>query len=167
MSNKMQLTKDVANKRLHIVRNFDAPVKLVWQAFTDPEILDQWWGPHPWRAETRSMNFAEGGFWLYCMVGPNEDRHWSIVFYLKIDPYKSYEERVAFCDENAVINDAMPSMHWHNAFEDNGNETSVKVTITFPSEADLDALIEMRFEEGLATGLGQLEDLLKKGMIGK
>lgn len=30
---------------LHIRREFDAPLALVWQAFTDPKHIQQWWGP--------------------------------------------------------------------------------------------------------------------------
>ena len=165
MNNKMQLSKDIANKQLHIVRNFDAPVKLVWRAFTEAEILDQWWGPAPWHAETKYMNFAEGGHWHYAMVGPNEEKQWCVDHFSKIDPYKSYDGTDAFCDENEMVNDSMPSMQWHNVFEDKGNETSVKITITFSSEADLNSIIEMEFEKGFATGLNQLEELLKKGAV--
>lgn len=72
-------TVDKENKTIHVARRFDAEVPLVWQAWTTPELLDQWWGPEPWRAETKSMDFRVGGHWLYAMVGPEGEKHWSKV----------------------------------------------------------------------------------------
>ena len=40
-----KVTKDVANKRLVVVREFDAPLEKVWHAWTDSHLLDQWWAP--------------------------------------------------------------------------------------------------------------------------
>jgi len=63
-------SKDLKTNKLTVIRSFDAPLELVWQAWTESEILDQWWAPKPYRAETKTMDFSEGGRWLYCMVGP-------------------------------------------------------------------------------------------------
>ena len=60
------------NKTIAIQREFDADPQLVWSAWTTAELLDQWWGPRPWRAETKKMDFREGGHWLYAMVGEIE-----------------------------------------------------------------------------------------------
>ena len=66
--NKSVLTKDPGGKKLQVVEEFDVPVAAVWEAWTTPELLDQWWAPKPWKAETKSMDFREGepGFtaWL-------------------------------------------------------------------------------------------------------
>ncbi len=51
MSNKQTtISKDAANKKLIVVREFDAPLEEVWRAWTDSKILDKWWAPKPWRA---------------------------------------------------------------------------------------------------------------------
>lgn len=72
MSNKQTtIAKDAANKKLIVVREFDAPLAEVWKAWTDSSILDQWWAPKPWKAKTKTMDFREGGTWLYSMVGPD------------------------------------------------------------------------------------------------
>ena len=57
-------TKDVANNKMTVVRQFDAPVEQVWRAWTESELLDQWWAPLPWKAKTKKMDFREGGSWL-------------------------------------------------------------------------------------------------------
>ncbi|HMP31177.1 MAG TPA: SRPBCC domain-containing protein, partial [Saprospiraceae bacterium] len=61
---------DKAHKQIKIKRSFDAPRDLVWSAWTEAEILDQWWAPQPYINKTKSMHFHEGGHWLYSMTGP-------------------------------------------------------------------------------------------------
>ena len=67
-------TKDLENKKIKVTREFDAPVEKVWRAWTEKELLDQWWAPRPWKAVTQSMNFSNGGTWLYYMEGPDGSR---------------------------------------------------------------------------------------------
>ena len=77
VNSKMQIEKDLDNKKMTITRSFDAPVSDVWRAWTESELLDQWWAPKPWKAETKSMDFRVGGYWLYAMVGPDNTKHWA------------------------------------------------------------------------------------------
>jgi len=65
MKNEASFEKDLKNKRLTVSRAFNAPLELVWKAWTESEILDQWWAPKPYRAETKSMDFRKGGMWAY------------------------------------------------------------------------------------------------------
>ena len=51
--NNIHVIKDLPNNRLIVVRDFDAPVDLVWRAWTESELLDLWWAPKPWRAQTK------------------------------------------------------------------------------------------------------------------
>ena len=53
-------TKDQSNKKLKVVREFDAPVENVWRAWTEKELLDQWWAPRPWKAVTTKNGFYRG-----------------------------------------------------------------------------------------------------------
>ena len=46
-------TVDKAAKTVFITREFDAELQLVWDAFTKPEILDQWWAPKPLTSKTK------------------------------------------------------------------------------------------------------------------
>lgn len=148
------------NKTIHVKREFAADLPLVWKAWTDAEILDQWWGPEPWKTETKSMDFREGGRWLYAMVGPEGERHWSIADYIAIDPQKSFSANDGFCDEEGNINTAMPQSKWVNVFTSNGDGTMVNITITHEKLEDLEAIIQMGFKEGFSIGLSQLDKLL-------
>jgi uncharacterized protein YndB with AHSA1/START domain len=54
MANKQTvITKDASKKKLLVVREFDAPLEQVWKAWTDSKLLDSWWAPRPWKAETK------------------------------------------------------------------------------------------------------------------
>lgn len=161
-NNNLQIEKDLAAKKVTIVRHFDAPLEQVWKAWTESDLLDQWWAPKPYKAETKTMNFAVGGHWLYAMVGPDDNKMWCKVEYKNIDPQKSFQATDLFCDENGNKNSDFPSMTWNNRFESAGAGTKVTVEITFTSEADLQKIMEMGFEEGFIAALGNLDELLAK-----
>jgi len=57
---------------LVITRGFDAPLKTVWQAWVDPEIVKQWWGPEGFTCPVANIDFREGGISLVCMRAPKE-----------------------------------------------------------------------------------------------
>lgn len=157
---KFDFTVNKENKTIHIQREFDAGLALVWQAWTTAELLDQWWGPEPWKAETRTMDFREGGTWLYAMVGPEGERHWSRSDYISIEKEKSFTSKDGFCDENGIINTAFPQNLWENNFSPNENRTQVDILFTFDELADLEKNLEMGFKEGMITDFRQLDDLL-------
>lgn len=151
---------DKVNRKIKVERSFDAPIDLVWAAWTESEILDQWWAPKPWRAETKSMNFKEGGRWHYCMVGPEGERHWCLFDYKKIVPEKSYSGLDAFCDENAIINPQHPRMSWDNHFKQQGDETIVNCDISFEKIEDLETVISMGLQEGFTSALENLDQYI-------
>ena len=161
--NETVYTKDVANKKMTVVREFAAPVDRVWAAWTQAELLDKWWAPKPWKAETKSQNFKEGGKWLYSMVGPQGERHWSGCNYNSIMPAKNFITLDYFCDENGNINPDFGTSTWNNQFQSSGNGTKVTVEITYDSVENMDKQIQMGFKEGFAMGHDNLDELLAKG----
>jgi uncharacterized protein YndB with AHSA1/START domain len=154
------LKKDVANKKITVVREFDAPVDQVWKAWTDSSMLDIWWAPKPWKARTKSMDFREGGFWLYCMEGPDGEKTWARVDFETIEEGKRFIALDSFCDENGNKNNDFPSMLWTNEFIRTNSGTRVEIEISFPSEEDLQKIVEMGFQEGFTAALGNLDELL-------
>jgi PhnB protein len=153
-------SKDLQNNRLTVVRAFDAPLELVWKAWTESEILDQWWAPKPYKAESKKMDFREGGVWLYCMVGPKGDRTWCRVDYKTIRSLVSITSTNVFCDEEGRLNPHFPVMHWEDEFRQTEGETTVRVEIVFDSAADMETIIMMGFQEGFTAGLGNLDHYL-------
>lgn len=160
--NKMEVVKNLQNKSIHISREFNAPLKTVWRAYTESELLDQWWAPKPWRAETKTMNFKEGGFWLYAMVGPDNTRHWGRMNYKVINPYKNIEGGDGFCDEHGNMNTELPLTKWNNIFTETAAGTKVEYELIFDTEEDLQKIVEMGFEEGVKIASEGLAELLKK-----
>lgn len=153
-------TVNKANNTIHVKREFDADLGLVWRAWTTAELLDQWWGPKPWRAETKTMDFREGGCWHYAMVGPEGEKHWGKASYIAITKEESFTAKDGFCDENGTINPAFPENLWESNFTPKGTKTQVDVLLTYDTLADLEKNIEMGFKEGFTAGLNQLDELL-------
>lgn len=111
----MDFIVDKENNKIKVKREFAAPVDKVWAAWTQSELLDQWWAPKPWKTETKSMDFREGGRWLYSMVGPGGERHWCLADYEKITPRQSFSALDAFCDEEGNINKDFPQARGQTA----------------------------------------------------
>lgn len=160
---KAVFSRDPATKTMRVERTFEAPLETVWSAWTTPEILDQWWGPSPWRAETSVMEFSVGGKWLYAMVGPEGERSYCRVDYDMIQPPHRFAGQDSFCDEQGTVLSDPPGMHWDVQFESvDDTTTKVMVTIQFASAADMEKIAAMGFQEGFTTGMNQLETLLAK-----
>jgi len=155
-------TQDAANKKMKVTREFDAPVEKVWKAWTEKELLDQWWAPRPWKAKTMSMDFRDGGTWLYYMEGPDGERHYCRADYRSIVPNKSYEGLDGFTDEKGNINEEMPRTNWKVSFGKTGSGTQVVVDLSFDSTESMEKLIEMGFKGGFAMAHNNLDELLAK-----
>lgn len=158
----LDFSVDKDNRTITVKRAFAADKALVWKAYTNSEILDQWWGPKPWKARTKTMDFRDGGTWLYAMVGPDGQEHWSIVNYTKIRPEDSFAGLDAFTDSNGNIHEEMPRSKWEVSFEDKGDLTEVTIHISYDDLAQLEETIKMGFKEGLSMGMEQLDELLPK-----
>ncbi len=151
---------DKENNKIKVERSFDAPVDLVWAAWTEADILDQWWAPKPYRAITKSMRFAEGGRWHYHMAGPQGDIHWCLFDYEVINPLKFYAGTDAFCDENEVPNNTKPRVRWENSFREAENGTIVNVELQFETLKDLETIISMGMKEGFSAALENLDQYI-------
>ncbi len=157
-------TVDKSTKTVFVNRVFDAELSLVWDAFTKPEILDQWWAPKPWSSKTKFMNFEVGGRRFYAMVSPEGAARWSIQKYTSITPKTNFKFAGAFADENE--NPDLPGSDWDFTFsEQTGSEgdpvTKVSITIKNESLERMERMIEMGFTQGFAMTLNSLGELLK------
>src|SRR6218665_3983273 len=96
---KTLFTRDLPQKQVTVEREFAGPLATVWRAWTDPELLDKWWAPEPWKAVTVRMDFRDGGQWLYYMHGSDGTKSYCKADYSAITKMKSYKSLDAFCDE--------------------------------------------------------------------
>ncbi|HAK75497.1 MAG TPA: ATPase [Runella sp.] len=151
-----------ANNTILVKREFAADLDLVWEAWTNPELLDLWWAPKPYRTQTKNMDFSEGGYWHYCMISPENEVHWCRADYQKVEPKKSFSGLDAFCDENGTVVQDFPRSLWNNVFAENANKTTlVEITISYDSLSDLEKVVEMGFKEGFSMALENLDQYLE------
>jgi uncharacterized protein YndB with AHSA1/START domain len=156
-------TVDKENKKIYVKRSFDANLPMVWQAWTDDSILDQWWAPLPWTSKTIKMDFRNGGRWFYTMNSPDgKEKHYCLMNYKTIVPQKSIISDDAFADEKGNVRADFPPNHWETKFNPNGEETLVNITLTFDKLEHLEQMIQMGFKEGFTQGLDQLDALLNR-----
>jgi len=159
------LTVDKATKTVFITREFDAELSLVWDAFTKPEMLDQWVAPKPWTSRTKYMNFEVGGRRFYAMVSPEGQERWAIQKYTSITPKTNFKLFNAFADKDE--NPELPGSDWDYTFSEKGEITTVSISIYNESLVRLERMIEMGFKEGYAASMQNLDSLLATLSKGK
>lgn len=148
---------DKESKTVHIEREFDAPLDLVWDAFTKPELLDQWTAPAPYTSKTKYMHFEVGGKRFYAMVGPDGQEGWVIQEYTSISPKTNFKLYNAFADKDE--NPELPGSEWDYSFSEQNGITKVSITIYNESFERMERLLE-GFKQGFTATLKNLEELL-------
>jgi len=151
----------IVNKETQTVtvkREFLANRDQVWSAWTEPEILDQWWAPKPYISKTKVMDFKVGGRRFYAMISPEGHEHWSIQKYTSISPKTNFKMLNAFADKDE--NPELPGSDWDLNFSEQDGKTKVTITIYNESLARMEKMIEMGFKEGFTATLNSLDTLL-------
>ncbi len=161
MTNNFVFETDLAAKKIHIVREFNAPIEKVWKAWTDPDLIEKWMAPKPWTAVTKIMDFTVGGIWLYAMVSPEGQKHWVYAEFTAIENGSAFSSTGMFCDgEGNPVTDAPKSYRDTKFSSIDGNRTKVDMVITFEDEATIKLFVEGGFKEGTTMTLNQLDELL-------
>lgn len=152
---------DKEKNTLTIKREFAANRQLVWDCYTNLELLNQWFAPKPLNTKTKSMDFSEGGHWHYAMIEPNGTEYWGYTEYHDINPIDYYHTVDAFCDSEGTINPDLPKAKWHVQFSDQGEHSKVTTVVSYESLEDLETVINMGMEEGFTACLEQLTEILE------
>ena len=103
---------DLAERELVITRVFDAPRRVVFRAWTDPEQLARWWGPRGFTTIFSHGDVRPGGAWRRRIRSPEGTEHTGRGVYREI----AAPERLVF------------TYAWEDAAENPGHETLVTVT---------------------------------------
>ena len=148
------------DRTIHIKREFDADPELVWKAWTTAELLDQWCAPNPYRTETKTLDFREGGFWHYALVSPEGKKHWSRYGYKKIEPQKSITELRAFSDENGMVDPDFPRTECTLTFSETDGRTLITITERYGSPVMFEKMATASHKKGFSSHLGNLDELL-------
>src|SRR5450432_2657838 len=156
---KMEFIVDKETRTVSITKEYAAELSLVWDAYTKPELLDQWWAPKPLASRTKVMDFRVGGRRFYAMVSPDgQELGWVLQKYTSISPKTNFKLFNAFADKDE--NPELPGSDWNYTFSEQDGKTKVSITIYNESLARMEKMIEMGFTEGFKMSMNNLENLL-------
>jgi len=150
-------TVDKAAKTVTILREFDADLSLVWESFTNAELLDQWLPPYPMKAKTNYQDFRVGGKRFYAMISPTGEERWALQEYTAITPKTHFSFYNAFADKEE--NPEFPGSEWNHTFSEQNGTTTVRIAIYNESLARMESILE-GFTKGMKLSLENLEKLL-------
>jgi uncharacterized protein YndB with AHSA1/START domain len=115
--------KQRPENEIHLTRLYDAPVHLVWDAWTDPKQAAQWWGPRGFTITTHSKDLRVGGHWAYTMHGPDGTNYENKTVYHEV---KKHEKLVY---DHGGNDDRPPLFQVSVTFEDLGHQTKMDMTM--------------------------------------
>jgi uncharacterized protein YndB with AHSA1/START domain len=118
-------------------RVFDAPRELVFEAWTDPKHLVQWWGPTGFTTTTRAIDLRPGGVWRFVMHGPDGVDYENRIVYDEIVKPERLVYRHPGGDDVEPV-----QIHVTVIFEDHGGKTKLTMLMLFPSAAERDRVAE-------------------------
>ncbi len=145
---------------LVLSRTFNAPRSLVWQAWTDPQHLVQWWGPVGFTGANCEMDLRVGGKFMLDLLGPDGMHYPCIGTYCEIRP----EERIVYegeAGEGHPCGSGLPPRSLVTiTFEDAGSKTTVTIHTRFQTLERREAALRGGYGPGWTQSLERLAALL-------
>jgi len=93
------MTKPDEKSELTLVRIFDAPPAIVFEAWTDPRYVSRWWGPKGFTAPHCRIDLRVGGSFLFCMRSPDGKDYWNTGVYHEIVVPRKIVSAMYFSDK--------------------------------------------------------------------
>jgi uncharacterized protein YndB with AHSA1/START domain len=137
-------------------RVLDAPRTLVFDMWSDPKHLAQWWGPDGFTTTTSAFDLRPGGVWSFVMHGPDgRDYQNRIVFEEVVRP-----ERIIYRHSGAGDTESV-QFRTTVTFEDLGGKTRLTLHARFPTPEDRERVIrDYGADKGMVQTLARLADYL-------
>jgi len=151
----MEKNNDLTNRTLTIERTFDAPIDLVWEAWTDSAHIARWWAPHGMPLEVIAYDFSPGGKWKYSMPMPDGNKFISEGVFKEI------------VDKQKIISSAdfkpmTENVELHISFEADGDKTRLTFSVVHATAEYCKQQEEMGFYNGWGSALERLEALISE-----
>jgi uncharacterized protein YndB with AHSA1/START domain len=152
--NETHFIVEPGKQDITITRVFDAPRELVFKAFTDPELLPQWWGPKRYTTTVDRMEVRTGGIWRYLQRdSAGNEFAFHGVYHAAISP-----ERLVYTFE-------FEGMPGHISLEtvtlqDQAGKTLLTNQTVFQSVADRDGMYQSGMKEGASESMDRIAGLL-------
>ena len=152
---KLTLTTP-SDREIVMTRVFDAPRNLVWQAWTDPKHVPQWWGPRGWSLSACEIDLRPGGSYRYVMRSPNGADHPMKGAYREVVP----TSRIVYTDQ--FDEPGMPPMESviTMVLEERSGKTTLTATAVYESKQVRDAILKMGVEDGTNETWDRLDEKL-------
>lgn len=146
------------DREIVMTREFNAPRRLVFDAFSKPELLKRWFGPHGWSLEVCEVDFRVGGGFRFILRGPDGRQMGMRGVYREIvAPERSFhmESFDDYPGESQVT----------GVFTEQGGKTTLTVTVLYESQVVRDAVIKSGMERGAAECYDRLAELLDSANV--
>lgn len=145
-------------RTIHITREFNAPIALVFEAFSQPEHIGKWWGPNGFSTTTKSMEFIIGGEWIFTMHGPDGTNYPNRVVYTKIKKPEllKYDHFAGYVDDGKE-----PHFKQTITFKEVDGKTIVGMNMLFPNANLREDAAKFGAVEGGHQTLARLAEFLK------
>ena len=141
---------DTANRELRITRMLNAPIDLVWEVWTNPEHIANWWGPNGFTNTIHKMDLQEGGEWKLTMHGPDGTNY----------PNRSIFKEIITL-KKIVYEHFNPHFIATLLFESKGEETLIDWSMLFDTADMREIVIKAhKADEGLKQNVEKLEKYL-------
>jgi uncharacterized protein YndB with AHSA1/START domain len=146
-----------SDRELVLTRLIDAPREKLFRAWTEPELMKQWFTPRPWTTPVIEVDLRPGGSNLIVMRGPDGTEFPNRGVYLEIVK----NERLVFTDAyiKAWEPSEKPFFTGIITFEDEGGKTRYTARAVHWTVADREAHEKMGFHEGWGLCADQLAEL--------
>lgn len=149
----MSNTFETNNRTLTIERTFNAPLKLVWEAWTQAEHIAGWWGPKGMQTEVVEHNFNVGGSWKYAMLMPDGNQFIGEGVYSEIIEFEKIVTSANFRPMTVGV-------ELHVLLEENGDKTNFTFKVVHETAEYCKQQEEMGFYNGWGSTFDRLGDYL-------
>lgn len=129
------MSKKSKSNKIEITRIYDAPVKMVWDAWTEDKQVVKWWGPRGFTLTTHSKDLRSDGHWHYTMHGPDGKDYENTTKYYEVEKY----QRLVY--DHGGHKDRPPLFRVTATFNDVGGKTKLYMSMAFETP---DVAEEMR-----------------------
>ncbi|MEA2600982.1 MAG: hypothetical protein QOF89_1974 [Acidobacteriota bacterium] len=141
------------DREIVLTRVFDAPRRLVFDAFTKPELLKRWFGPRGWSLVVCEVDLRVGGTFRFVLRGPDGADMGMRGVYREIVPPERSVHMESFDDypgESQVT----------TVLVEQGGKTTLTATVLYPAQEIRDAVIKSGMEHGAAESYDKLAEYL-------
>jgi uncharacterized protein YndB with AHSA1/START domain len=126
---RIEGNESTADREMAFTRVFDAPRKMVWEAWTDPEQVSLWWGPRGFTTTIVAMDVKAGGEWRLVMHGPDGTDYPNKSVFTDVVPY----ERLGFKVSGGKRGGPAAQFEMTATFADEGAKTRLTMRMVFVS----------------------------------